>query len=174
MKKLHLVIPKLLFYIPCCLVYVWSNMTTTHHLEISCQSAVIWSIKQSVSILHPAVRHIHLPPPSSQAAGVWTWCRCPRWWPARGTWPWPRSSAALWPPCCWPCWSCVWSTARDSCWRRSPAVSHNICTYLWRRFLRIRTGVFYRFQNERELKRLALNNLIISGALKKMYAEAWG
>lgn len=61
-----------------------------------------------------------------QAVGGWTWCRCPRWWPARVTWPWLLSSAVLWPPCCWLYWSCVWSTARDSCWRRSPAVSPNV------------------------------------------------
>lgn len=61
--------------------------------------------------------------PGLQAAGGSTWCRCPRWRPARGTWPWPQSSAVLWPRCCWRCWCCVSSTARDSCWRRSPAVS---------------------------------------------------
>lgn len=93
----------------------------------------MWSIKESDNISRPAVQlcFTFVPPLRSfwQAAGVWTWCLCPRWWPARGTWPWPRSSAALWPPCCWPCWSCVSSTARDSCWRRSPVVSHNICTH---------------------------------------------
>lgn len=56
--------------------------------------------------------------------GVSTWCRCPRWWPAPGTWPWLQSSASLLPLCCWLCSSSASSTARGSCWRRSPVVSH--------------------------------------------------
>lgn len=64
-------------------------------------------------------------PFSLQAAGVWTWCPSPRWWPARGTWLWLRSSAALWLRFCWRCWFCASSTARGSCWRRSPGVSQD-------------------------------------------------
>lgn len=125
---------------------------TLRQVAISCKHLLSYSqinkkkntehfIPSCLSSLH---NHFALCP---QAAGEWTWCRCPRWWPAHGTWPSPRSSAALWPLCCWPCWSSVSSTARDSCWRRSPVVSHSTWSHgvqqnisIWKRFCRIKTS----------------------------------
>lgn len=46
--------------------------------------------------------------------------------PARGTRPWPPSSAAPWPPSCWPCSSSASSIVRGSSWRRNPAVSFEL------------------------------------------------
>lgn len=70
----------------------------------------------------PLTLDVCVSPLPLQAVGVWTWWPSPQLWPARGTWRWPRSSAALWLRFCWRCWFCASSTARGSCWRRSPAV----------------------------------------------------